>query len=84
MNTERLAPENFRKIAQNDSATGVPVAAVYHDPIRKEFFITAQCVLPNGEFGNQAFGPIPMHTFNNLMHILDSVKEMDGRYVNID
>ena len=86
MNNEfdRIVPKEFRKIAQNDSVTGAPIAVVYFNKAENQYFIQAAKVLPDGAYTTITFGPLPAHVFESLAHILADVKSMDRRYYNLD
>lgn len=79
-NLDRLVPAEWRKIAQDDSPSGDPVAAVYYNPENKSFFI--QAMQANEQ--HMTFGPIPNHVMTVLMHIFSDLESMDNRYRNLD
>jgi len=81
---KRLVPEDYRKIAQNDSAVGELIAAVYFNAIRNMYFIEAMRQLPGGDYEPMTFGPIPAHVFSSLSHIMQDVSEMKGRFVYLE
>lgn len=80
----RIVPPEYRKVAQNDSATGVPVAAVYFAKALNLYYIQAQKVLPTGEYSTITLGPLPAHVFESLAHIMSDVHGMDRRYYYLD
>ena len=80
----RLVPEAYHKIAQNDSATGVPVAVVYYAKTLNLYYVQAQKQLPDGSFSTMTFGPLPAHVFESLAHIMADVHGMDRRYYYLD
>jgi len=73
---EKLAPEGFQKIAQNDNMNGEVLAVVYFNRGKSEFFV--QVMGANNEF--ITLGPMKAHIFNNLSQIMTDVKEMEGKY----
>ena len=73
---EKLAPEGFQKIAQNDNMNGEVLAVVYFNRTKREFFV--QIMGANNEF--ITLGPMKAHIFNNLSQIMVDVKEMEGKY----
>ena len=73
---EKLAPEGFHKIAQNDNMNGEVLAVVYVNKAKSEFFV--QVIGANNEF--ITLGPMKAHIFNNLSQIMTDVKEMEGKY----
>lgn len=73
---EKLAPEGFQKIAQNDNMNGEVLAVVYHNKTHNEFFV--QVMGTNKEF--ITLGPMKAHIFDNLMQIMTDVKDMERRY----
>lgn len=81
---DRLVPAEWRKIAQDDSPAGDPIAAVYYNPDNKSFFIQAMQMQPNGQFSSMTFGPIPDHVTKALIHIFADLESMDGKYRNLD
>lgn len=78
---EKLAPKEFRKIAENTSQNGDQLAAVYYDGSTGQFFIQAQNAEGNGIL---TFGPLARHVFENLMQILGDVKDMERRYIPLE
>ena len=81
---KRLVPEEYRKIAQNDTATGELIAAVYFNGIRNMYFIEAQRQVAGGGYEVITFGPLPSHVFDNLSTIMMDVKEMNRRYIYLE
>lgn len=77
---EKLAPEGFSKIAQNDNMSGEVLAVVYYNKSKAEFFI--QVMGANNEF--ITLGPMKAHIFHNLAQILADVKDMDGKYYPLE
>ena len=77
---EKLAPESFRKIAQNDNMQGDVLAAVYRDNLKNEFFVQVMGV--NEEY--ITLGPMPGHIFQRLAQIMGDVKEMEGKYFPLE
>ena len=77
---EKLAPEGFSKIAQNDTMNGEVLAVVYHSKTKGEFFV--QVMGATNEF--ITLGPMKAHIFNNLSQIMTDVKEMEGKYLPLD
>jgi hypothetical protein len=73
---EKLAPEGFSKIAQNDDRNGDVLAVVYLNKRSSEFFVQLQTVTK--EF--ITLGPLPPTAFRNLCTVLASVQDMEGRY----
>lgn len=73
---EKLAPEGFQKIAQNDNMNGEVLAVVYFNKAKSEFFV--QIMGANNEF--ITLGPMKLHVFENLAQIMTDVKEMERRY----
>jgi hypothetical protein len=47
---KRVVPDEFRKIAQDDTATGDLIAAVYFNATRNMYYIEAMRQNSNGEF----------------------------------
>lgn len=81
---KRLIPDDYRKIAQNDSAVGELIAAVYFNATRNMYYIEAMRQLPNGQYEPVTFGPLPAHVFENLSHIMIDVKEMNRKYIYLE
>ena len=81
---ERLVPEDFRKVAQNDSVMGNPIAIVYYSKRLDQYYIQAQKVEADGSFSSMTFGPLPSHVFKSLSHIMVDVHGMDGKYYYLD
>lgn len=77
---EKLAPEDFNKIAQNDNMNGEVLAVVYHNKTKGEFFVQIQGA--TNEF--ITLGPMKAHIFANLTQIMTSVNDMDGKYLPLD
>lgn len=73
---EKLAPEGFQKIAQNDNMNGEVLAVVFHSKTKNEFFI--QVMGADSEF--ITLGPMKAHVFDNLAQIMTDVKEMERRF----
>lgn len=73
---EKLAPEGFQKIAQNDNMSGEVLAVVYYNKSKSEFFV--QVMGADNEF--ITLGPMKAHIFENLAQIMTDVKEMERRY----
>lgn len=80
----RLVPEEYRKIAQNDSAAGVPVAVVYFAKSLNCYYLQAQKVMPDGSYSTITLGPLPAHVFESLAHIMADVHGMERRYMFLD
>lgn len=81
---DRLVPTEYRKIAQNDSATGVPVAAVYFSKPANCYYLQAQKILADGSYSTITLGPLPAHVFESLAHILADVHGMERRYMYLE
>ena len=81
---DRIVPVEYRKIAQNDSPTGAPIAAVYFAKSLNQYYIQAQKVMPDGEYSTITIGPLPAHVFESLAHIMADVHGMDRRYYFLD
>jgi hypothetical protein len=81
MSFERLAPEGYRKIAENTNQRGDSLAAVYHKQANNTFFIQTQNEKGDGFIG---LGPMAAHVFDNLMQIMVDVKDMDKRYMPLE
>ena len=81
---KRLVPEDYRKIAQEDTATGDLIAAVYFNPTRNMYYIEAVRMLPGGAFEPITFGPLPAHVFENLSRIMVDVHEMNRKYMYLE
>ena len=77
---EKLAPEGFSKIAQNDNMNGEVLAVVYYNRSKSEFFV--QVMGATNEF--ITLGPMKAHIFRNLSQIMADVKEMEGKYLPLD
>jgi len=81
---KRLIPEDYRKIAQNDSAVGELITAVYFNATRNMYYIEAVRQVSTGQFEPITFGPMPAHVFENLAHIMIDVKEMNRKYIYLE
>lgn len=77
MEYEKLAPAEYRKIAQNDDQHGNVLAVVFYDPTSRRFYIQAQNVDGSGW---EVFGPLAKHVFDNIMAIMSDIKDMEGRF----
>jgi len=77
---EKLAPEGFQKIAQNDNMNGEVLAIVFFNRGKGEFFV--QVMGANNEF--ITLGPMKTHIFNNLSQIMTDVKDMEGKYHTLE
>lgn len=78
---EKLAPPEFRKIAQNDDQHGNVLAVVYYNASKRQFFIQTQN--EKGD-GFMALGPLAQHVFDNLITIMADVKDMERRYLPLE
>lgn len=77
---ERLAPPEFRKIAQNDDQHGNVIAVVFHCALTNRFFIQTQAK----DGGFLTLGPLPAHVFDNLVAIMGDVRDMEKRYLPLE
>ena len=77
----KLAPPEFRKIAQNDDQHGNVLAVVYHDSNTRRFFLQTQNEKGDGFI---ALGPLSQHVFDNLMQIMSDIKDMEKRYMPLE
>ena len=81
---KRIVPDDYRKIAQDDTATGELIAAVYFNATRNMYYVEAMRQNPNGGFEPVTFGPLPAHVFEALAHIFEDVKEMNRKYLFLE
>lgn len=77
----KLAPAEFRKIAQNDDQHGNVLVVVYHCAASRRFFVQAQNETGSGFI---TFGPMAQHVFANLMQVCSDIKDMEGRYLPLE
>ena len=78
-----MIPGDFRKVAQQDSVSGSPIAAVYHSKLTNAFYI--QVLKDKGyEFESMLIGPIPSHAFEALCNVLADVGSMDRKFYYLD
>lgn len=77
---ERLAPEGFHKVAQNDNMSGEVLAVVYYNKTEGEFFVQ----VVNADKAFTTLGPMKAHVFENLTQILSDVRDMDRKYSYLD
>lgn len=78
-----VVPSGYRKIAQNDSAMGVVVAAIYFRKESNQYLVVVQKD-NNEQVEHEIIGPIGAFAFESLAHIMADVHGMERKYYYLD